>query len=120
MHYLTADQVEVLGDAMPEPYDLMVRFAAYTGLWSVEIAALRARHIRLDAGKVDVVTAVSEIHGALLEHDPKSYSSRRAVTLPALLVDLLREHLKDATLDTPVFTAIGGGPLRHVNWNARG
>ena len=42
MHYLTADQVETLADAMPEPYDLMVRVAAYTGLRSGEIAALRA------------------------------------------------------------------------------
>ena len=66
-----------------------------------------------------MVTAVSEIHGALVEHDPKSYSSRRAVALPAFLADLLREHLENAEPDTPVFCAVEGGPMRHNNWYSR-
>ena len=82
MNFLTADQVATLADGMPAPYDLMVRFAAYTGLRAGETAALRRRHLRLDDAKVVVLTAVSEVRGDLVEHDPKSYSSRRAVKLP--------------------------------------
>jgi integrase len=87
MHFLTADQVATLADGMPEPYDLMVRFVAYTGLRAGEIARLRPRHLRLDDAKVVVLTAVSEVRGDLVEHDHKSYSSRRAVKLPAFLVE---------------------------------
>lgn len=87
MHFLTADQVATLADGMPEPCDLMVRCAAYTGLRAGEIAALRRRHLQLDDAKVVVLTAVSEVRGDLVEHNPKSYSSRRVVELPACLVE---------------------------------
>jgi len=119
MHFLTADQVATLADGMSAPYDLMVRFAAYTGLRAGEIAALRRRHVRLDDAKVVVLTAVSEVRGDLVEHDPKSYSSRRAVKLPAFLVEQLRDHLGDAAPDTPVFPAPQGGPMRHSNFYQR-
>jgi len=56
VHFLTADQIATLADGMPEPYDLMVRFAAYTGLRAGEIVALRRRHLRLDDAKVVVLT----------------------------------------------------------------
>jgi integrase len=119
MYFLTAEQVATLAAAMPVSYDLLVMFAAYTGLRAGEIAALRARHIDLDHGRVMVVTAISEVRGALVEQDPKSYSSKRAVSLPGFLVDALAAHLGDAGPATPVFTAPDGGPLWHGNFYNR-
>lgn len=49
---------DVGATACPQPYDLMVCFAAYTGLRTGEIAALRRRHLRLDDTKVVVLTAL--------------------------------------------------------------
>jgi hypothetical protein len=69
--------------------------------------------------RVMVVTAVSEVRGGRVEQDPKSYSSKRAVGLPGFLVDALGAHLADADMTTPVFTAQGGGPLRHGNFYNR-
>ena len=83
MHFLTAEQVAMLAAAMPAQYQLLVAFAAYTGLRVGEIAALRARHIDLDRGRVMVVTAVSEVRGQLIEQDPKSYSSNVRSACPA-------------------------------------
>jgi integrase len=119
MHFLTAEQVAVLAAAMPTQYQLLVTFAAYTGLRAGEIAALRTRHIDLDRGKVMVVTAVSEVRGRLVEQDPKSYSSKRSVSLPAFLVDALADRLDRASMSAPVFTAPGGGQLRHGNFYNR-
>lgn len=86
MHFLTAEQVATLAAATSEPYGSLVTFAAYTGLRAGEIAALRARHIDLDTGRVMVVTAVSEVRGTLVEQEPKSpvVEPRGALVLPTL------------------------------------
>jgi integrase len=119
MYFLTADQVATLADAMPGTYGLLVTFAAYTGLRAGEIAALRARHIDLENRRVMVVTAVSDVRGKLVEQDPKSYSSKRAVGLPSFLGAALGRYIAGATLHAPVFTSPGGGPLRHGNFYNR-
>src|SRR5918995_1024239 len=70
MYFLTAEQVATLAAAMPASYDLMVTFAAYTGLRAGEIAALRARHIDPEQGRVMGVTAVSEVRGGQPDRAP--------------------------------------------------
>lgn len=119
MHFLTSPQVAALALAIQPPYDLLVFFAAYTGLRAGEIAALRARHIDLDRGVVLVEGSVSEVGGRLVEGSPKTARSRRAVGLPAFLVDWLGRHLHEAAADAHVFTSPDGGPLRHGNFYAR-
>ena len=54
MQFLSAAEVEQLAEAIPPPYGLLVRFAAYTGLRAGEIAALRVKRLDLLRGTVRV------------------------------------------------------------------
>lgn len=119
MQFLTPPQIAALALAIQPPYDLLVFFAAYTGLRAGEIAALRTRHIDLDRRVVLVECSVSEVSGRLVEGSPKTDRSRRAVGLPGFLAEWLARHLEDAPADRHVFTAPDGGPLRHGNFYAR-
>ncbi|MCU0269063.1 MAG: site-specific integrase [Acidimicrobiales bacterium] len=118
--YLTDAQVHELAEVMPEPYGLLVRFAAYTGLRAGEVAALRVDDLDLEARRVTVARAVKEVHGALVEGLPKNGLSR-TVSLPGFLVAELRAYLvatgyRGADL---LFRSERGGPLRHSNFYRR-
>ena len=54
MHFLAARQVEDLAAAIDPRYELLVRFAAYTGLRAGELVALRVRHLNLLRGRCEV------------------------------------------------------------------
>jgi len=90
--FLTADEVEAVANAIPEPYDTLVRFAAYTGLRAGEIAALRVGRVDLMRGTIDVRDAFTEVHGAQVLGDTKSHR-RRTVGLPRFLCDELAVYL---------------------------
>ena len=66
---------------MPQPLDLLLRFAAFTGLRAGETHALRRKHVDLARGVVIVAEAVSEVHGALVYGTPKTHQTR-VVGLP--------------------------------------
>ncbi len=118
--FLTAGQVHALAEAMPEPYGVLVRFAAYTGLRAGEVAALRVDDLDLDAGRVTVRRSVAEVHGALVEDATKT-GEARTVSLPRFLVHDLREHLAATGRrgDAYLFAAPDGGQLRHSNFYRR-
>jgi integrase len=63
MHFLTAVQVEALAEAIREPYGVLVRFAAYSGLRPGELVALKVRRLDLLAGTARVVEATAEVSG---------------------------------------------------------
>jgi integrase len=119
MHFLTPSQIAALALAIQPPYDLLVLFAAYTGLRAGETSALRGRHVDLERALVRVEAAVVEVNGRLVEGEPKTASSRRGVGLPRFLVDLLAAHLASAPPTSHVFNAPDGGPFRHGNFYAR-
>ena len=67
--------------------------AATTGLRRGEVLALRWRDVDLDGARLTVNQALEETKaGGVQFKSPKSKSSRRTVTLPALTVDALRRH----------------------------
>jgi integrase len=114
MHALTAADVERLATVIGEPWVLLVRFAAYTGLRAGEIGALRVGRLDLRAHRVEVAESVTDVNGYLHFGATKTYE-RRTVRLPKLLSKELRAYLGDR-LDQPhelVFTGPEGGPLRH-------
>lgn len=80
---LTYAQVEaVAGElAFHWPYDLTVRFMAYTGLRAGELAGLRVRDVNLDAGHVCVRQTAQRIKGEWVLGTPKSRRSSRDVPL---------------------------------------
>lgn len=120
MHFLSAAQVEELAEAIRSPYGSLVRFAAYTGLRAGEIVALRVRRLDLDRGTVRVVESTSDVRGYLIAGPTKSYAER-TVRLPRFLCEELSVYLDDRSADPDafVFTALGGGQLRHNNFYRR-
>ena len=133
MVFLTPAQVMRLADEIANPprprshprkswpaYGLLVRLAAWSGLRAGEMAALRVGRFDHRAGRLEVAESVQEIHGALIYGPPKTYA-RRGVDLPEELASELADHLdgRASHRDALIFTAPGGGPLRHHNFYKR-
>lgn len=78
--------------ALFQPYDVLVRFMAYTGLRAGEVAGLRVRDIDLAAGHVSVRQTAQHIKGEWVYGTPKSRRSTRDVPLldRKLIADLKR------------------------------
>ncbi|WP_062072132.1 tyrosine-type recombinase/integrase [Demequina sediminicola] len=95
--FLTAAQVEAVSaylDATAEPYGLLVRFAAYTGLRAAELTGLRIRDLNLKAGHVEVRQTLQRIQSEWQVGTPKSRRSTREVPLVnRALTAVLREYL---------------------------
>jgi integrase len=95
--FLTPAQVETLAaylDAVAQPYGLLLRFAAYTGLRAAEITGLRVRDLNLRAGHVEVRQTLQRIDGEWQVGTPKSKRSTREVPLVSRsLSAALREYL---------------------------
>ena len=133
MVFLTAAEVVRLATEIANPprprshppktwpgYGLLVRVAAWSGLRAGEIAALRVGRFDRRAGRLEVAESVQDIHGALAYGPPKTYARRR-VDLPADLACELADHigLRQRDSDAFIFTAPGGGPVRHHNFYKR-
>ncbi|HVA43095.1 MAG TPA: site-specific integrase [Acidimicrobiales bacterium] len=137
MHFLSADQVATLAEAIAKPpvvsgggehrrvsypeYEMLVTFAAYSGLRAGEIGALRVGRLDLLSGHVEVAETVSEVPGhGLVFGPPKTYEHRR-VPIPRFLCEALAEHLAGRAVDAESFVFLGpdGGALRHNNFYAR-
>lgn len=116
--FLSPEQVKRLAQATRPPYDLLVRFAAATGLRPSEICGLRVRRLNLLKRTVEVAEALTVVGGRIEEGPPES-GSCRTVQLTPSLCDQLGAHLAELTStvgslsgDEFVFTAPEGGPLR--------
>jgi integrase len=117
--FLSAAQVELLAQATRPPYNLLVRFAAATGLRPSELCGLRVGRLNLVKGTVEVAEALTVIAGRTEVGPTKSYA-RRTVGLPRSICDELAAFLaaraeERGTRPQPedfVFTAPMGGPLR--------
>jgi integrase len=119
MHFLTARQVEDLAAAVDPRYELLIRFAAYTGLRAGELVALRVRHVNLLRGRCEVGESATEVDGRLAWGPTKTYAHRTA-HLPRFLCEQLAAYLTERPHgpDDLVFTAPQGGPLREQKFVA--
>jgi integrase len=86
----------LLEAARPHP---MLRFAILlavaTGLRRGEILALRWRDLDLEAATLSVRQSLEETKGALAFKEPKTDKARRAVALPKLAIEALRQRRAD-------------------------
>jgi len=129
MLFLTASQARLLAAAIddrwptkrrrhheaPPPYGLLVEFAAFTGLRSGEIAALRIGDVDLRAGTIRVSRSAANVGGEWVEGEPKTKAGRRTVVINRALADRLIAHLGDRILERNgyVFAAPDGTRLNY-------
>jgi integrase len=117
MHFLDAVQVEQLAAAIGEPYDVLIRFAAYTGLRPCELTALRVGRVDVLGRTARICEAAPEVDGRLEWGGVKTHEAR-TVRLPSPLAEEIGAHLasRPHDADALVFVAPRGGPLRFSKW----
>jgi len=115
--FLTADQVEALVVEC-EPYGLVVRFLAYTGLRWGEMAALRVRDVDPLRRRMLIARSVTEDNGRLI-FDTTKTGEERTVPLPRFLAEQIAASVAGKGPDDLVFQGTRGGVLRNGNFNRR-
>jgi integrase len=119
MHFLTAEQVSALADAITPRFRALVYTAAYAGLRAGEIGALRVDRLNLLKGTLDVVASLWEGNAQLIIGPPKS-GKRRTLTIPRFLAEMFGEHLAAyPSTNGYVFSSTQGAMLRHRNFYDR-
>jgi len=106
---LTAEQVELVADAVGPWWRPFVLVLAYCGLRPGEAIALRRRHLD-DLGRLMIEGAVTEHRGRLIEGDTKTHRSR-LVQVPESVLQELTAHMVDHVADrpdAPIFSATDG------------
>ena len=83
--------------------------AVTTGMRRGELLALRWSDIDLKAGSLTVNQSLERIKGKFEFKSPKTKTSRRTITLPAITVEALREHYK-AQLEERLKLGLGRDP----------
>jgi len=122
MRIATVDQVAAIAERVPARYRALVLVAAFGGLRWGELAGLRRKRVDLERGTVTVAEQLLEVNGAFSVGPPKSAAGRRTVTLPAVVVEALAEHLARYTAKSSeayVFLSSQGRHLRRSNFNRR-
>jgi integrase len=99
--------------------------ALFTGMRLGELLALRERHLDLERGVIEVREALEETkaHGVRFKA-PKTAAGQREITLPAIVIETLREHRREL-METRLriglgklepndllFAAVDGQPLK--------
>lgn len=91
---LTSAETERIIAAMPEPYDMFTRLAAYTGMRPEEVTGLRLTDVDLDEGTVFVRTVVVEANGHVTrEEATKTAKSRRVIDLDTRTLNELETYV---------------------------
>jgi integrase len=122
MQVATVEQVAAIAEHIPSRYRALVLVAAFGGLRWGEVVGLRRKRVDLERGTVTVAEQLLEVNGAFSVGPPKSAAGRRTVSLPAMVVDALAEHLRHHTAKSPeafVFLSSQGKHLRRSNFNRR-
>ena len=118
--YLTAEEVERLAAVVDPHFQALVSTAVYLGCRWGELVGLKADRLDLLRRQVRIVGTLEEIHGVPeYVEETKSSASRRMLTIPAFLVEILAAHLQRGPGGAFVFTAKEGGLLRRSNFRRR-
>lgn len=124
MHFLTANEMQVLIDAALPQHKAILATACLTGMRQGELLALSWDDIDFLNNRIHVRRAVS---GRKIS-DPKSQYSRRVISIPKSLIEMLKEHQVRQLVELPenpdnlVFTNQSGhlmdhsSLLRYVYW----
>lgn len=84
-----------------------------------EALALTWADLDFDKGTIDIRRSLSQVGKAFIVKEPKSRSGRRTISVPAFVVNALRDHrasaLKDGLITAPVFCTRNGTYLQKSN-----
>jgi integrase len=118
--FLTTEQVERLAESIAPEYRALIYSAAYLGCRWGELAGLKRENVNLLKRELTIQGTLEEVAGRLTYvEETKTAASRRRLTLPAFLVEILTEHLARAVPSDFVFTGRDGAPLRRSNFRRR-
>jgi integrase len=93
MRHVSIPQLTALAEAVPARYRALILVAGFGGLRWAELVGLRRGHVDLAGARLHVVEQAAEVAGKFIVGPPKTEAGRRVVTLPALAVAALAEHL---------------------------
>jgi integrase len=122
---VTEQSVWALAEAVPPIYRAVVWVAAGTALRSAELGGLRQQDVDLEAGMLTVArTYVEPARDMAYFGPPKSDAGIRRVVIPAVIIEVLREHMElhsEPGPDGLVFVSDKGQPFSRHNrkwWRA--
>lgn len=120
----TLAEIEIIANAMPEKYSMMILLASWCALRFGELTELRRFDLKLDpptddpdavrTGVIRVRRAVVRVDGQFVVGTTKSDAGARDVAIPPHLVAALDDHLAEhvaAERDALLFPAQHGGHL---------
>ena len=118
---LTVAEVMDLAERVPDRFRAMILVATFGTLRYGEASGLQRADLDLDAGTVFVRRSLTEVRGTgLVLGPPKSRAGLRMVSLPGVVVEELKRHLRLYVDPEPyafVFTGPKGKPIRRGNFN---
>jgi integrase len=112
--YLTAEEVERLAAGMDVLYRPLVYTAVYLGCRWGELVGLKRENLDVLRRHVRIVGTLEEIRGMRYVEETKTRTSRRNLSLPPSLAELLADHLRTAPKSEYVFTGPKGQWLRRA------
>lgn len=118
--YLTAEEVEQLAVAIDPLYGALIYSAVYLGCRWGELVGLKREHLDLDRRQVRIVGTLEEVGSTpVYVEETKTKTSRRMLSVPGFLGELLGHHLDRVPAGDFVFLGPTGSVLRRSNFRRR-
>lgn len=118
--FLTAIEVERLAEGIGSQFAPLIYFGAYLGGRWGELVGLKRERLNLLRRQVQIIGTLEEVRGQLrYAEETKTSASRRLITIPAFLCEILARHLERAPASEFVFTGPQGTLLRRSNFRRR-
>ncbi len=93
----TLSELEIMTEALPPRYRLMLLLAAWCAMRYGELTELRRKDIDLTNGVVKIRRAVVRVNGEFIVGTPKTDAGTRDVAIPPHLMPMVRQHLRQHT-----------------------
>ena len=122
IRFLDADELARLARETPPEYQPMIYLAGVLGLRWSEVAGLRVGRVDFLRRTLTVIETCAEVEGRIIFGDVKSPASRRTLSVPSFLIEMLAEHVAARGRPSPealLFVAPNGGPLRRSTFRTR-
>jgi len=112
----SADQIRIfLQGVESSKYYPIYMLAVYTGMRQGEILGIHREDVNLKDGTIYVKHQLQPIKGeGLVVTNVKTKKSKRSIALPSIMVNLLKEHLRDVKSGL-IFTSPSGQPIWAAN-----